>query len=162
MRRFTRGPTKVGCEMYRGLTLLAALIFILQTVSCKSQNIVSNTDENKAVMELILQDDHSGAVVEETRLITDEKSLHAFFARVNRTRKPGLPLPEIDFNTYMLLVWCAGETQNPVSGLLLEQETKEAYILKKVYPKKQSKNSAVLSPFLVYKLPLNDKKVIVE
>jgi hypothetical protein len=113
-------------------------------------------------MELILKDNYSGAVAEEVLLIKDQKSLRQFFATINRTRKPGFPIPEIDFQKDMLLVWCEGETTAPTLGLNLEKETSETYFFGKLHPKKKAKNTAIISPFLAYKLPLSDKKVIVE
>src|SRR6056297_604148 len=135
---------------------------LLLVSSCKSQNRIPIEEMKASTIKLLLQDDHSGAVAEEVLLIKNQKSLQSFFAVINRTRKPGLPIPEVNFQKDMLLVWCEGETTTASLGLGLEKETAQAYILNKISPKKKAKNSAVTSPFLVYKLPLSDKKVIVE
>ncbi|SRR6056297_2018469 len=146
------------------LKLLITLLWLplLSVSSCKNLNRIPIQEMNASVIELILQDDYSGAVKEEVLLIKNQKSLQSFFAKINRTRKPGLPIPEIDFQKDMLLIFCEGETTMASLGLGLEKETAEAYVLSKISPKKKAKNSAVTSPFLVYKLPLSDKKVIVE
>ena len=147
--------------MPKQILAVICLFFTLLT-SCKSQNKVPNDGTNGSIMELILKDNYSGAVAEEVLLIKDQKSLRQFFATINRTRKPGLPIPEIDFQKDMLLVWCEGETTAPTLGLNLEKETAEAYFFGKLHPKKKAKNTAIVSPFLAYKLPLSDKKVIVK
>ncbi len=147
--------------MPKQILAVICLFFTLLT-SCKSQNKVANDGKNGSIMELILKDNYSGVAAEEVLLIKDQKSLRQFFATINRTRKPGLPIPEIDFQKDMLLVWCEGETIAPSLGLNLEKETSETYFFGKLHPKKKVKNTAIISPFLVYKLPLSDKKVLVK
>ncbi len=113
-------------------------------------------------MELILQDDYSGAVAEETLLIKNQKSLESFFSKINKTRKPGLPVPEIDFEKDMLLIWCAGETTAANTGLVFQKETAESFFISKLKAKHISKTTAITSPFRIYKLPLSDKKITIE
>lgn len=112
-------------------------------------------------MELILQDGFSGGVGEEVIMIKNQKSLESFFSKINQTRKPGLPLPEIDFDKNMLLIWCEGETKAASLGLVFQNETAESYIISKSNPKSNSHNTAITSPFWVYKLPLSDKKIVI-
>lgn len=147
--------------MFRVLVLLSLLILGANS-SCKSQNFVSNTKVKPSNMELILQDNYSGVVTEELMLIKNEKSLQSFFSKINKTRKPGLPVPEISFDDDMVLVWCQGETLVPCLDLLLEKETVEAYIFKKIYATSKKENTAILSPFILYKLPLSVKKITIE
>lgn len=149
--------------MLKLILKVSYLYFVLLSFSsCKSQNKVGNESADGSIMELILKDNYSGVAAEEVLLIKDQKSLRQFFATLNRTRKPGLPIPEIDFKKDMLLVWCQGETAAPSLGLNLEKETSETYFFGKLHPKRKVKNTAIISPFLAYKLPLGDKKVLVE
>ncbi|WP_027077532.1 hypothetical protein [Maribacter antarcticus] len=113
-------------------------------------------------MELILQDGYSGEVVEEVIMIKNQKSLESFFSKINQTRKPGLPLPKIDFDKNMLLVWCEGETAAASLGLVLKNETAKSYIISKLNSKSNVNNTAITSPFRVYKLPLSDKKIVIK
>jgi hypothetical protein len=152
---------KVGLEMRRLLLLLSLLISGLFS-SCKGQHIVSNVKNDTSIMELILQDDYSGAVAEETLLIKNQKSLESFFSKINKTRKPGLPVPEIDFEKDMLLIWCAGETTAANTGLVFQKETSESFLISKSKAKDNSKTTAITSPFRIYKLPLSDKKIAIE
>jgi hypothetical protein len=62
----------------------------------------------------------------------------------------------------MLLVWCEGETITTSLGLVFQNKTAEYYIISKSNPKSTSNNTAITSPFWVYKLPLRDKKIIVQ
>jgi hypothetical protein len=146
----------------RRLVLLLALLISGLYSSCKGQHIVSNVKNDTSTIELILQDGYSGAVAEEVIMIKNQKSLELFFSKINKTRKPGLSVPEIDFEKDMLLVWCEGETIAVSLGLVFQNETAESYIISKANPKSNSNNTAITSPFWVYKLQLSDKKVIIQ
>ena len=161
MKKFMKEPIIVGLAMFRLFTLLSLFIFGLNS-SCKGQNFPSNINGNALNMELVLQDDYSNVVTEEVLLIKNQESLQSFFSKINKTRKPGLPVPDINFDEDMVFVWCQGETLYPGIDLLLQKETKEAYIFKKTYTSGKRENTAILSPFLLYKLPISAKNIIVE
>ncbi len=161
MKKYTNERTKVGLRMYRVL-LVCTFILLILNMSCESQKAITDQQNNASVMELVLQDNYSGTEEEEQILIKNQKSLLQFFTKVNRTRKPGLLVPEIDFNKHMILVWCVGETTNPSHGLILEKETEDLYMLRKLNSHNKIRNTTILSPFMLYKLPFNHKKVIVE
>ncbi len=146
----------------RRLVLLLALSLSGLCSSCRGQHIVSNVKTDTSIMELILQDGYSGEVVEEVIMIKNQKSLESFFSKINQTRKPGLPLPKIDFDKNMLLVWCEGETAAASLGLVLKNETAKSYIISKLNSKSNVNNTAITSPFRVYKLPLSDKKIVIK
>ena len=137
--------------------LLLPLLGLFICSSCKSQNPVANVKNDDFNMELLLQDNYSGVVEEELFLIKGQKLYTLFFAKINKTRKPGLAMPKIDFNTSMLLVWCSGETTAPDLDLVLQKETSKTYIISTSDLKSSLKNTAILSPIRIYKLPLSDK-----
>lgn len=147
--------------MFRSLICLL-LGFCLLPTSCKGQHTVSANEADDHMMVLVLQDDYSGRVTEELLVLKDQKSLVRFFATINRTRKPGLPVPEVDFAKEMLVVWCAGETQQPAKGLSFVDETSDTYMLSKIKPDPTTRQSAIISPFFIYKIPLSNKKIALQ
>lgn len=161
MKKFTNVHTIVGFKMYRNTAILIVLVGSLQS-SCTSQKTSVLQETQNDTMELVLQDDYSGMVEEGILVIKDEKSLKRFFSKINRTRKPGLEIPAVDFTREMLVVWCPGETQNPYQGLQFKNETTDVYTLEKINPSTNVKQSAIISPFMVYKFPLSNKRVVVE
>ena len=54
-------------------------------------------------------DSFSNVEVYETTVIKDAKSLSKFYAGINKTRKPGLPVPIVDFSKEMAILVCLGE-----------------------------------------------------
>ena len=82
---------------------------------------------------LVLSDNYGGTETEELLVIRDYKALNMFFTKVNMTRKPGLPVPEIDFNR--------SDRPAPDSN------------------QKKDVSTAVLMPFHLYKMPLTEKEI---
>lgn len=113
---------------------------------------------------LVAEDGYSGIPEYEASTIRDAKSLNKFYSRINRTRKPGLPVPVVDFSKEMVIVVCLGEQkggQNPVLNKSTETEEGVTLSLQLVPQKtKDSESQQLVSyPFYVYKMPLTTKKV---
>ena len=146
---------------------LIVLLFIL--TACNSQkkasmeNSESQTQENSPLT-LILQDEHSGFESPETMVIKNQKHLNSLYAKINMTRKPGLPVPEIDFEKEMVVVQCGGEQNHGVMPMLsFSEETNSEIVLKSVVQKSADEASITVmtNPICVYKMPLTDKSVVI-
>lgn len=136
--------------------LLAAII---QLNSCKSTAQSNSQESDDVGMELILNENYSGFEQEEYFLIKSQKELSAFYGKINRTRKPGLTPPIIDFDTEMILVWCGDSSATNYANFELNEKDKfiELQKLKSKTFKEESK--LVVSPFSMYKLPLSTKSL---
>lgn len=138
-------------------------------LSCNGQKKIAdqkNSDAEERLLTLIAQDSYSGADSTETIVITNAKALKLFYARVNRTRKPGLPVPEVDFSKEIIVIHCSNEEiKNNEQRLSVLKETDTEMILghseKVIKDNRESSsiNNALVNPFFVYKMPLTDKKV---
>ena len=145
---------------------LSLFIFAI-ILSCNGQKKATMKDKNgmnegSEKLTLLLQDNYSGSDVEETMIIKDVKALKSFYSKINRTRKPGLPVPEVDFTKEMILIHCSGEQKNGKQALLsvLEENEKEVIISTSVEKSEKSvTSSALISPFSVYKMPLTSKEI---
>ncbi|MGB5497450.1 MAG: hypothetical protein WBM77_00815 [Maribacter sp.] len=143
-------------------------LFIFAIIlSCNGQKKAAMKDKNDMNMgneklTLLLQDNYSGSDVAETLVIKDVKALKSFYSKINKTRKPGLPVPEVDFTKEMILVHCSGEQKNGKQALLsVEEENEEEVIITTSVKKskKSSTSSAIISPFSIYKMPLTSKEI---
>ena len=145
---------------------LSLLIFAI-ILSCNGQKKVPLNNESEVKgsgekLTLLLEDNYSGSEVEETLVIKDVKALKSFYSKINRTRKPGIPVPEVDFSKEMILIHCSGEQTNGKHTLLsvLEENEKEVIISTSVEKlEKSGTSSALISPFSVYKMPLTQKEI---
>lgn len=150
---------KIGLHVY-------LILLVLSLVSCKAQK---ESQEPQSVQEskftLVDQDDYSGFFEYDTMVIRDSKSLASFYAQVNKTRKPGLPIPEIDFSKETVLVVCAGEQKGSLSSELSVLEENEVNMVIGVSIKENQDSDKVTStvisyPFYLYKFPSSNKKVV--
>ncbi len=145
---------------------LSLFIFAI-ILSCNGQKKASmeNGGELKRDSEkltLLLEDNYSGSEVAETLIIKDEKALRSFYSKLNRTRKPGIPVPQVDFTKEMILIHCLGEQTNGTqASLSVAEENDQEIIIRTSVAKaqKSSLSSALISPFGVYKMPLTSKEI---
>lgn len=144
-----------------------SLFILIIILSCNGQKKTATKDKNdinvgNGKLILLLQDNYSGSDVEETIIIKDEKALGSFFSKINRTRKPGLPVPEVDFTKEMILIHCMGEQINGEHATLSVEEENEKEVIISTFIEKLKKSgtsSAFTSPFSVYKMPLTQKEI---
>ncbi len=145
---------------------LSLFIFAI-ILSCNGQKKVAMKDKNdmnvgSEKLTLLLQDNYSGTDVAETLVIRDEKALRSFYSKLNRTRKPGIPVPQVDFTKEMILIHCLGEQTNGTqASLSVAEENDQEMIIRTSVAKaqKSSTSSALISPFSVYKMPLTSKEI---
>lgn len=146
------------------LVLLAPLFLFM---ACNAQKKTATQKEASAMnqnLQLLVSDDYSGAEVSETLVIKDQKALKLFYSKVNVTRKPGLPVPEIDFSKEMVIITCSGERNDGSLPVLSVEEVTDSRLVLSTSLKSDKKNSvaAITSPFSLYKLPLTDREIVFE
>lgn len=144
---------------------LSIIIFTF-IVSCSGQKkpalAEDGSNNNTKSFSLVLQDNYSGSIAPDTLLIKDSKALRKFFSKVNMTRKPGLPVPEVDFSKEMILIYCGGEQPyGQQVSLAIAEENDQELILRSSSKNldKKSTSSVLISPFSVYIMPLTNKRI---
>lgn len=147
-----------------------AIVLIL--VSCNGQKkavmddkkeVASAASENQ--LELLMSEAQGGFETDELLVIRDAKRLKSFFSKINRTRKPGLPVPEIDFSKDMLIIQCIGEENHANNNIFSSVEETPTQMILKTQDSEKSENdtsAASASSFCVYKMPLTQKEVMLE
>lgn len=156
------------------ITSMKACICILSIVllSCNGQkkpamgNEVAKSQTQTMVndpLTFILQDSYAGTDTEETLVIRNEKSLRSFFSKINSTRKPGIPVPMVDFSKELIVVYCSGSQQGegmPRLEMVEETDTEMTLQMSLETTQKLKNSTATISPFSVYKMPLTSKSVV--
>lgn len=145
------------------------LFLMLIFVTCNAQkNNRATTDGTESQdthqgLVWILSDPYSGTDVAETLIVKDAKSLQKFYSQINRTRKPGLPVPNIDFSKEIVVVRCSGTTREAVAPRLFVREvTDDKIVLGIEKTDKTFNSSAVTTPFSVYRMPRTKKEVLLK
>jgi len=131
----------------------------IQLNSCKSMSQSNLQEVNNNSLELVLNENYSGFDQEEYFLIKNQKELDDFYGKINRTRKPGLTPPSINFNSDMILVWCGDSKVSNFASFELNE--KDDFLEISEYKPKTSKEESlfIVSPFSVYKLPISNKSL---
>ncbi|MEZ4811222.1 MAG: hypothetical protein R2819_12750 [Allomuricauda sp.] len=133
-------------------------------LSCKAQKKEGSISGNSNDVVLIAHDAYSGITEYQALVIKDTKSLNKFYSQINRTRKPGLPVPMVDFTTEMVVVLCMGEQRGEWVPTLIKSEQTEDNILMTIelpYAEHKDKmdNLPVSYPFYLYKMPYSSKSI---
>lgn len=111
-------------------------------------------------------DSFSNIEVYETTVIKDAKSLSKFYASINKTRKPGLPVPIVDFSKEMAILVCLGEQKGKAKPVLSKlNETEDELVIALEIIVEIEEETTILPtyfPFYLYKLPLVDKVITLQ
>lgn len=117
-------------------------------------------------LELIASDLYGGGAREVFTVIRSPGELKKFYSKVNMTRKPGLPVPDIDFSKNAVVLYCSGTTHSAdIPEFYLSDQTDSLLVLKKVAYQKSEDSSearAKVEPFVLYLLPFTEKKVTLD
>lgn len=130
---------------------------ILLLSACKSSGMADAESKNHTEIEKIVTENYSGFEEEQLMLIKDKAALLSFYGHVNRTRKPGLEPPVVDFKKEMLLVWCGSETDSELPELEISTTTDQVTVRKKRSKKTSKKEGRSVRPFMIYKMPMSAK-----
>ncbi|VAW10224.1 hypothetical protein MNBD_BACTEROID03-153 [hydrothermal vent metagenome] len=148
--------------------LLGIVVLVLSCNGQKKASMVEDKEDNSTQSDslvLLVRDSYSGSDLSETLIITNSKALKFFFSQVNKTRKPGIQVPEVDFSKEVVIIHCSGKQGSAALPMLtLLKETDTTLVLGSRFEINKKTNSAtvVTSPFCVYKMPLTTKRISVE
>ncbi|MEJ1222339.1 hypothetical protein [Sediminicola sp. 1XM1-17] len=110
---------------------------------------------------LVLKDSHSNMDSTQVQIIKEEKTLKRFLMEVNKTRKPGIPVPEIDFSKDMLILVCVGEQHGDLEPSLSVLKKSDSEMVIEITKNEgvDSSNMAISTPFFLYRVPVSEKKI---
>ncbi|NER13997.1 protease complex subunit PrcB family protein [Leptobacterium flavescens] len=141
-----------------------AAVFLL-FVSCFFNEDRYKTDAvQEPTFELILQEQTGGPAKPQMMVVKGEKSLKDFYIQINKTRRPGLPVPEINFKEEKVIILCMGSRTTGGYSIEIEKLEEKAdliniYVREKGSPSKYS-TSVLTEPFSIYKIKAADKKLV--
>lgn len=147
------------------INLIISIIAIV--TSCKSKKDISEAtavEIPQDTLELVASDMYGGAEEEVFQIIRNEGELKKFYRQVNMTRKPGLPVPEIDFSAHTAVLYCSGSTNSmSMPQFFITSQSDTQIVVEKSNSTKSDNTTSVsakLTPFGLYLLPFSDKEVI--
>ncbi len=143
-------------KFLKTLLIICALTF----VSCSAQKNKSNASLSFKKIE---SQSHGGFQQQQFLVITNSKQLKKIYTQLNLTRKPGLPLPKIDFDNETVIALFMG--QKNTGGFSVEIDsvinTGDSFvdiIIKENAPTGMA-SMAITHPFSLYKLNTSNSKI---
>ncbi len=167
MKRFTKKPMTEDSKMPLVNIKYGLFLLLLAILSCNSQKKSlmpnSNGESRTDSLVLLIQDNYAPTDSVETHVIRDETALRKFFSKINMTRKPGIPVPEVDFSREMVLIFCAGTQKDAkFPPLTISHETENEVVISASdnIPIEPTAIMPYASPFSVYKMPATKKAIV--
>ncbi len=114
--------------------------------------------------EILVKESHGGPSEAKQIIFQDEKELQQFFMRVNMTRKPGIPVPVIDFEKEVVVALCVGKV--PTSGYSITidsvhevEDATEVWLQKQEPAPSDMVATVICQPFTIAKFPRKGNKI---
>ncbi len=133
-------------------------------MSCNGQKKAADTGggDNTSKLTMVLRDNYAASDRTETLVVRDEKSLRKFFSKINRTRKPGIPVPKVDFSREMVIIYCSGAQKmgtQPSLSVIGETGAQVIMGMAQEHLDGDQISTASIRPFAVYKIPATEKEI---
>lgn len=143
------------------------ICILLFFISCNGQKKIGssftkleNKNDKQNELVFLLSDNYSGLVHPEILILKEPTALRDFFSQINRTRKPGLAIPSIDFEKEMVIIYCTGEQLGVhMPRLVQTQANAKEYTVQVILSEKDDYSEVMTSPFCMYKLNVNDRAI---
>lgn len=133
-------------------------LFLMMLVACKGQS--ASAASVQGTMQLVLRDYYGGYENDTAWVVKNDKDLHRFMAQVNKTRKPGLPIPEVDFSEYLVLIACGGTQSTKELDEIVCLDDNESEIRFSLSHRKENREPHGLAPFYIQTLPITHKAIV--
>ena len=127
------------------------------------EQMSKDPEQDSQEFTVILQEAYGGLESEENRVITNGKGLQEAYAIINRFRRPGLPVPEIDFNKYIVVAIFLGERNTggysaEVSSISLDKNDLVVHVKENRPDPDKNHVTAICQPFCFIKIPKPEDK----
>ncbi|WP_197505861.1 protease complex subunit PrcB family protein [Urechidicola croceus] len=144
--------------------------FTLTIASCNAkkesvQNVTNDTTvmKNQMKIEVLAEGSHGGYETSKYIIIKEEKTLREVFTKVNMIRRPGFPIPKIDFENEMVIALFMGQKNNGGYGIsvknIVDTDDSIEIQIKEVEPEGMT-TMVICQPFYFCKIPKSDKNVV--
>lgn len=143
---------------------LKLLLFCSVILACKSQNTATMASQNQPGYEILIQDSHSNIEQAVLREIRNREELAQLMNQINSTRKPGFPLPEVDFNQHRVGFANLGQKNTGGYSVTIDRveegPTQTRVFLKTTKPGMMA-TSVITTPFVLFRIG-NNKALMLE
>lgn len=131
----------------------------------QSGNMEETPSKNQKTVpfEVLVQHSHGGYDQPQIKVIKEPTELQAIYLKINMTRRPGFPIPEVDFDKEMIIALYMGEKNSGGYSITIDsvEETKNELIINvKESEPGQIATTVICQPFCIVKMPTTKKEVV--
>lgn len=140
---------------------LVISIFLFVLIGCANTKQVK--EPQKVTFETLLEGSHGGYRDGEFIIINNNKDLKRIYTQINKIRKPGFPIPKIDFNKELVIALFLGEKPSGGYSIYVSsiEETKnEFHVFIKESTPEGMVATVMTQPFYFCKISRIEKKII--
>jgi len=143
--------------------LLAASFILISSCGSKSNMKSEESKSNDEIYTIIEQGDMSNHDTKEVMIINTTEQLNEIYSKINSTRRPGLPIPKIDFDNYSVIAAFAGTKSTGGHSVVIEPKVDDGTLhfncsMNSPDPM-QPATMAITTPFMIVKALKSDKKI---
>lgn len=143
--------------------LLAASFIVISSCGSKSNMKSEESKSNDEIYTIIEQGDMSNHDAKEVMVISTTEQLNEIYLEINSTRRPGLPIPKIDFDDYTVIAAFAGTKSTGGHSVVIEPVVNQNGVHFNCSIKSpeamQPATMAITTPFIIVKTLKSDKKI---
>lgn len=131
---------------------------LLLLATCKgADTATSEKDGNLVPFQTLITASQSNIESPQQSIIRSQEELETIFSEINKTRKPGIPIPEIDFNKQIIAFVNLGQTSTggytvTVDKILMKKEKVVIYVGGKSPKPNENVTMMLTTPFTMVKL----------
>ncbi len=144
------------------LFLLFSILLLVFSISCKCNKKTTNNANNLTIKEIsipykiLFNNEHSNIKEKKNVVIKNITDLKVIYASINSTRRPGLPLPKVNFKKEKVLGLFLGEKSS--SGYQIQIDSiqnngKEIVVNYKINTPKRMASMVITQPTLLILIP---------
>lgn len=146
---------------------IVTLMAVLLLMSCKIVVPETKIDDENIPFQVLITISHSNFTDQKNLIVDSSEGLDEIFATINSTRKPGIPVPKVDFQKENVAVINIGERATGGHSVLvkeiIEQEDKIVIYYEENGPKAgENATMVITSPFTMFKFQKQTKPIMIE
>ncbi len=140
------------------------LVILLLSCGGVKDTAISQSVQNYPLT-TVIESAHGGPDLPKIIVAKEPSAVKEFYNYVNRTRKPGLAIPKVDYHNSMIVIFCMGRKNTGGYSVGIESiyENDDSLIItvKEKAPEDQEIVPQVIThPFTVIKMKKTDKKIV--
>jgi len=138
------------------MKICIVILCLINVVACGSSESATNDDEKRLGYELLYQANEHTLSFPKLTIVNSKSDLYAVYNELNKTRMPGLPLPEANFSKETIVVFSYHIENDSSNDLEIEKtyanESTLKLKVKEILNLNQANNKVFKHPFFIIKI----------